>query len=254
MVGAGTPAGAPNWFTNFGGRLDLRGWGSNVATLGRGDLFNPGPNQQKYTVSFGGTSSASPIVAGAICAIQGVRRNAGLPVLGVSEMRSLLQSTGTPQAADSRNIGRLPNLRAALTTLGFRTPPRLVVDTTVRVPKNALDVNTFIDVQPGDRVVFAATGDIWSGVLLTLHNDPFGWGMEDPGWHLTMARDTFPESRLRLFSLLGRFGADTRYFAIQRGFTLNNDRTTTNRLFLRINHNNAAAGDGAFNCRVQVWR
>jgi serine protease len=254
MVGAGTPGShAPEWFTNFGSRVDLQGWGTGVATLGYGDLFNPGDARQKYTAGFSGTSSASPIVAGAVCSIQGIRRASGLPVLSTAELRTLLQTTGTPQfdeATTTQRIGRLPNLRAAIAVLGLRAAPRLVMDRVVSVSKNTYDVNTGIDVQPGDRVVFTASGDIWSGVFTTLRNDPFGWGPENPGWHLTMARDTFP-SRARLFSLLGRLNGG--YFFIGRGTELPTI-TRADRLYLRINHNNHGAGDGSFHCRVQVWR
>src|SRR5437667_103351 len=54
---------------------------------------------QFYTKTFGGTSSASPIVAGAAALIQSTRNEFGLPLLNSFDMRSLLASTGTPQLA-----------------------------------------------------------------------------------------------------------------------------------------------------------
>ncbi len=90
LVGAGEPlTREPECFTNFGNRVDVQGWGSSVATLGYGDAFSheecvwffdgktyhhlcSTDKRQSYTRSFGGTSSASPIVAGAVCSIQGI--------------------------------------------------------------------------------------------------------------------------------------------------------------------------------------
>ena len=69
--------------------------------------------------SFSGTSSASPIVAGAIAALQGVRTHRGQPRLTATEVRSLLRSTGTAQASSPKQIGPLPNLRAAINIRGI---------------------------------------------------------------------------------------------------------------------------------------
>jgi Subtilase family len=74
IVGAGahpytfTPREALS-FTSFGSRLDLQGYGNVVTTTGYGDLY-AFSNNSKYTRGFGGTSSASPIVAGAVASIQ----------------------------------------------------------------------------------------------------------------------------------------------------------------------------------------
>ena len=74
-------------FSSYGSRLDLQGWGNNVTTLGYGNTFNP-EIRQRYTASFGGTSSASPIVTGAVLAMQGVVRACGRPLLGQNEIGS----------------------------------------------------------------------------------------------------------------------------------------------------------------------
>ena len=118
MVGAGVPGTrAPEWFTNYGPRVDLQAWGSGIATLGYGEhnlRANAGDEQQWYTDDFGGTSGALPIVAGAAALVQSNRRAQGLRPLASREMRDLLTSTGVPQAPSARNIGRQPNLRAAI--------------------------------------------------------------------------------------------------------------------------------------------
>jgi hypothetical protein len=96
--------------------VDVHGWGESVTTLGYGDLFNSGEDQY-YTATFSGTSSASPIVTGAAASLQGVARAAGRPALDSRALRGLLAGTGTTQAADSRRIGPLPDLRRAIAQL-----------------------------------------------------------------------------------------------------------------------------------------
>lgn len=123
IVGAGNPAtGARLSFSTWGSRVDAQGWGSGVATTGYGDAFNPGDVRQRYTRSFSGTSSASPIVAGAVLALQGALKAQGLRVATPLEMRSALAETGTPQSG-SEHIGPLPNLPAALPWLVDRIAP-----------------------------------------------------------------------------------------------------------------------------------
>jgi serine protease len=117
----------PACFTNYGSRVDMHGWGENVATLGYGGLFYgewPGNTNRLYTGWFSGTSSASPIVAGAVAIIQGVRRAQGLPTSNSVGMRYLLSTNGTPQSGDlSRPIGSLPDVRAAMMVNGLVPPP-----------------------------------------------------------------------------------------------------------------------------------
>jgi hypothetical protein len=117
LVGAGGAGDQiPACFTNFGSRLDTQGWGAGVATTGYGVLrANGGDPLQWYTTGFSGTSSASPIVTGAVGLVQSIRRQMGLAPLSSNGMRSLLKTTGTPQAGGgAMQIGTQPNLRAAL--------------------------------------------------------------------------------------------------------------------------------------------
>ena len=114
LVGASTATTrVPMCWTNFGSRVDVHGWGERVVTLGYGDLFSLNEDHY-YTSTFSGTSSASPVVTGSAISLQGAAlARTGAP-LDPRDLRALLSSTGTAQAADARNIGRLPNLRLAL--------------------------------------------------------------------------------------------------------------------------------------------
>ncbi len=116
IVGAGQPLShAPEWYTNHGSRVDLHAWGSLVTTTGYGDLFRGGDDvHQFYTGQFAGTSSASPIVTGAVAAYLGVVLEATGAAPTPIEVRKALVDTGTGQTVPSRHIGPQPDLRRAL--------------------------------------------------------------------------------------------------------------------------------------------
>ncbi len=126
---SGNPVTSPTSWTNFGSRVDVQGWGGRVATLGYGNSgswsrVNGDDVKQFYTGGFSGTSSASPIVAGAVAAIQGIRKTRGLPVLDPFQMQRTLRETGTEQPHPlTKQIGPLPNLRAALNSLNLYPEP-----------------------------------------------------------------------------------------------------------------------------------
>ena len=106
---------SPKCWTNYGSRIDVHGWGENVVTLSYGDLFNEAGETRDYTDSFSGTSSASPIVAGAAASVQGILKARGKVLLNSIQMRDLLNTTGTVQTGDlARKIGPLPNIINAI--------------------------------------------------------------------------------------------------------------------------------------------
>ncbi len=103
-------------FSNYGLAVDAQGWGREVTTTGYGDLQGGSNEDLWYTDQFSGTSSASPIVVGALACVQGALKARRRPVLSPARARSLLRSTGSPQTStagrpSSQRIGRRPNLR-----------------------------------------------------------------------------------------------------------------------------------------------
>jgi hypothetical protein len=127
MVGAGEPPGASDrerrGISSYGDRVDVQGWGTGIVTTGYGTAAPNGyrdpdddadPNTW-YRFTFGGTSGASAMVAGAVANLQGFAINTfGTPLLPF-QIRSLLAETGSPQMGDtSENIGPRPDLRAAI--------------------------------------------------------------------------------------------------------------------------------------------
>ena len=120
IVGAGSTNRAWLSYSTFGSRVNLQGWGDwSVASLGYGDLYTYGgdPNQ-KYTKSFSGTSSASPIVASSVVLVESfVRQKLGRS-LTPTEMRRILVKNGKAQTGSlSQKIGPLPDISATLASL-----------------------------------------------------------------------------------------------------------------------------------------
>ena len=109
------------WFSNFGKIVNVQAWGWHVTTLAYGDAQG-GPQNRWYTLRFSGTSSASPIVTGAVACIQGRAKVRRRRPLTPAQVRSLLIRTGTPQASGpgvprTQHIGPQPNLERAFRRL-----------------------------------------------------------------------------------------------------------------------------------------
>ena len=115
-------------FSNYSAIIDAQGWGREVTTCGYGDLQGGDNEDLWYTDTFSGTSSASPIVVGAVGSLQGALRAAGKQLLTPASARQLLRTTGSPQQdapgrPATQRIGNRPNLRQAFTQLGLVTKP-----------------------------------------------------------------------------------------------------------------------------------
>lgn len=111
-------------FSNYGSRIDFNAWGENVAAAGGygNILFNGGTNSI-YGDGFNGTSSASPIVAGAVASVVGHGKAHLGKTLSISEVRSLLANTGVPSPSGSVNVGVRPNLKNALDNIDIEVLP-----------------------------------------------------------------------------------------------------------------------------------
>ncbi len=117
-------------FSSYGPRFDLQGWGENVVTTGHNaDLHSSEGVNLHYTQTFNGTSSASPVVAGAVACLQGWWAGLGQATpITPAVMRATLKLTGTPQdSVGLKPIGPRPDLLAAITQL---TPAATWTDVT----------------------------------------------------------------------------------------------------------------------------
>jgi predicted outer membrane repeat protein len=126
LIGAGEPSTSSydrqrESFSSYGSRVDVQGWGSGVVTTGYGDLYGYDEwldDQYLYTATFGGTSSASPMVAAAAAIVQAIAIQENGAPLSPWQVRDLLVATGSPQLGNAaERIGPRPNLRQAIAEL-----------------------------------------------------------------------------------------------------------------------------------------
>ena len=107
------------WFSNYGKIVSVQAWGWHVTTLGYGDAQGGSSENTWYTLRFSGTSSASPIVTGAVACFQGRARSKNGKPMTPDKVRTILMATGTPQEAGpgvplTQHIGPQPNLLKAM--------------------------------------------------------------------------------------------------------------------------------------------
>ncbi|MFO7609308.1 MAG: FG-GAP-like repeat-containing protein [Candidatus Krumholzibacteriia bacterium] len=116
------------WFSSYGARFDVQGWGEDVVTTGYTDLYSAEGANLYYTALFNGTSSASATVAGAVTCLMGwYKANVSPTPPAPLVVRATLSATGTPQVAPpTGNIGPRPDLSAAIAALTPVVPPRWV--------------------------------------------------------------------------------------------------------------------------------
>ena len=142
LVGAASPDDrSPLPFSSHGRRIDLQGWGASVFTLGYGDFERfADDDDQAYTDSFEGTSSALPMVVSASAAlIEGFVGAEGAPPDPL-DVRRVLVGTGRAQA-DGVHVGPLPDVPEALAWVGARE----FVAPSVEISTPALDEEVLID-------------------------------------------------------------------------------------------------------------
>lgn len=172
IVGAGSAGGlSALWFTNHGATVDLQGWGESVMTTGYGFTFSSFGPDLSYTSSFGGTSGASPIVAGSAVLLQAIVKAETGGILTPAQIRQFLRGTGTPQNG-AQLIGPLPNVLAAVSAaLNQPLPPpdpftlTSPADGTASVP---IPVNLIWAASPGAttyRVVVDDNADFSSPII-----------------------------------------------------------------------------------------
>ncbi|CAB9500145.1 peptidase, S8 (Subtilisin) family [Seminavis robusta] len=108
-------------FSSYGTRLDAQGYGESVYTAGYGYIWqdpdNTSDRNRYYTHRFSGTSSASPIVAGAAVLMQSYAvQKLGRRLLP-QEIRTIFRTTGSPQQGSGGRIGNLPSLEMAFAAI-----------------------------------------------------------------------------------------------------------------------------------------
>lgn len=121
------------WYSTYGERVDLQGWGWGVLTAGTGGAYKINDdNNQTYTW-FNGTSSATPIVASCAIVLQSYYHANTGDYLSGAELAAILKQTGKAQGANLEgNIGPLPSMPQAIEAMD------------VLLGLNSVEKNTFI--------------------------------------------------------------------------------------------------------------
>jgi len=140
------------------------GYGT-AAPNGYRDPDDPNDPDTWYRFTFGGTSSASPIVAGAVASLQGIALEQFKTPILPFQMRKLLVDTGSPQLGNvAEHIGPRPDLRAAI----------------AEITQGALDVFFLVDLSGSftdDLPIFQAQAPgIISNIQALNINSHFGLG------------------------------------------------------------------------------
>lgn len=103
------------YFSTFGNRVDVQGWGTGVFSSGYGDARQIGGDFNQYYTNFSGTSSATPIVASCAIVLQSYYHSLTGNYMTSVQMRNLLKLTGLPQGTGAAgNIGQFPDMQAAI--------------------------------------------------------------------------------------------------------------------------------------------
>lgn len=114
--------GKPHAYSNYNYRYRmLNAWGDSVVTLSYGDLQDEEGKDRDYTDSYSGTSSANPMVTGALSLIQSYAMEQHHIYLNADQMHLLVMASGYGDATlpdtDVLPMGARPNVEGALVML-----------------------------------------------------------------------------------------------------------------------------------------
>jgi len=157
-------------FSNYGALVDAQGWGREVTTCGYGDLQGGNDRDLWYTDTFSGTSSASPIVTGALACIQGMAKARNRPVFSPAQLREALRTTGSPQQdapgrPRGQRIGNRPDIPALSQVLFGSTGQTRSVAFRREVERwRPLEMRAFIDMGPQLNCDFS-TGELQQSLV-----------------------------------------------------------------------------------------
>ena len=206
LVGAGAPPGGRRGpdrsrlhFSNWGSALDAQGWGRDVATTGGvgpgADTARPGDDEDAwYTAAFAGTSSAAPMVAGALACVQGVLRAAGREPLTPAQARTALRETGSPQQAAKDGslepIGNRPDISQLIDWAMDATRP---ARPTTRRPRRSPRMKVTITIEDDGN-----GGIEWGGPEGPYIRGPYIRGPYIRGPHIVLPNEDGTESTLAI--------------------------------------------------------
>lgn len=166
------------------------------------------------------------------------------PPFATVAMEYVPPTTIGPVTLEVRECDGKPTGTVSVGSCGLDARPPINVGE-IRDPAPGIDVDTGIDLQPGDRLQISATGAVDTGFV-------FG-GPGGPNGDANISDDAkYPLHPSFPFALIGRVG-ETGYFLVGQG--LNTTHTgAAGRLFLRTNDDTPGNGWGHFDATVTVQR
>jgi subtilisin family serine protease len=170
IVGAGSPDNGHTKldFSTYGARVDLQAWGSMVYTTGYGDALQMGGDINQAYTFFGGTSSATPIVASCAVVLQGYYHDLTGNYLTGLQLRDLMVETGTPQGSLSGgSIGPIPNMEAAIASMASLASSQNVEGRKLVAYPNPVD--GFLNI-PSTSFSGAARAEVYNALGQVVHS------------------------------------------------------------------------------------
>ncbi len=153
--------------SNYGDSVDVQGIGKLVVTTGKGDFDSSGGKSCYFSGDFNGTSSATPMVAGAVANIVSYWKENISPVPPQPrQIRELLIRTGTAQInPETGHIGPRPDLKSALGEITATSVSLGEAETVKRVTGLRIAPNPG---NPKTRITFML--NIAMDVIVTIHD------------------------------------------------------------------------------------
>lgn len=157
------------WWSNWGNRINVYAWGYGVATTGYGNHpDSPDDENEWYTGSFNGTSSAAALVAGAVALAQSYTKELYKEIiphkavyLDAAQMRALIEEAGIP--GNSPGMGKKPDVGAMMDLIESGVViPHVTVDNEALAPRRLAVAGVRNDMDGDSRAeLISFDGDLW---------------------------------------------------------------------------------------------
>lgn len=220
-------------FSNFGPRVDLFAPGVGIVSASHLDLDGNGIFDDP-TVGIQGTSFSSPHVAGVAARFLQVVPNAA-----PAAVQGAIVNAATPNVLNgigegSPNLLLFADVRHAF--LGQNILP---------ISEGTFGEDSGIDIGPGQWLAMTGSGEIWPGV-------PFSYNTGPQGWFEYQNGPNFPLPADPPYSLIGTLNDQSFYIGTSNYVSQNLPAPA--RLFLRTNDDMPGDGNGAFTCKLELWK
>lgn len=148
------------------------------------------------------------------------------------------------------DVNNVPSVAEIITLVPETYGYQLVKDKKIRVRPTQNAIDTDIEIRDKDEIELSGSGSFWNGNLFAGSNGPEGVSDIANG-------DSFPyhgKSDAHKYSLIGKFGGNGSFFYIGKRLNRHRYAGSTRTIRLMINDDVRDDGNGAFYCRIKIWR